>query len=85
MVNLSVCTSIIPDGLETTSGVSSSVYPLTTMATNYLARVLVECSLTRWTEDGQSSLVGSCREFNLQLHVVFWSSGITRFVPGSYL
>jgi len=59
MVNLSVCASIIPDGVETTSGVSSSVYPLTTMATNCLALVLVEGSLTRWTEDGQSSLVGS--------------------------
>jgi len=61
MVNLSVCALIIPDGVETTSGVSSSVYPLTTMVTNYLALVLSEGSLTRWTEDGQleSSLVGS--------------------------
>jgi len=58
MVNLSVCTSVIPDGVETTSGVSSSVYPLTTMVTNYLAPVLTEGSLTRWTEDGHSSLVG---------------------------
>jgi len=47
MVNLSVCASIIPDGVEATSGVSSSVYPLTTMATNYLALVLVEGCLTR--------------------------------------
>ena len=59
MANLWVCASIIPGGVETTSGVSSSVYPLTTMVTNYLALVLVEGSLTRWTEDGQSSLVGS--------------------------
>jgi len=59
IVNLSVCASVIPDGVETTSGVSSSVYPLTTMVTNYLASVLTEGSLTRWTEDGQSSLVGS--------------------------
>jgi len=59
MVNLSVCASIIPDGVETTSGVTSSVYPLTTITTNYLALVLLEGSLTRWTEDGQSSLVGS--------------------------
>jgi len=59
MINLSVCAFIIPDGVETTSGVSSSVYLLTTMVTNYLALVLTEGSLTRWTEDGHSSLVGS--------------------------
>jgi len=59
MANLSVCAPIIPDGVETTSGVSSSVYQLTTMVTNYLAPVLSEGTLTRWTEDGQSSLVGS--------------------------
>jgi len=52
MANLSVCAFIIPDGVETASGVSSSVYPLTTMVTNYLALVLTEGSLTRWTEDG---------------------------------
>jgi len=59
MVNLSVCAFIIPDGVETRSGVSASVYPLTTMVKNYLALVLVEGSLTRLTEDGQSALVGS--------------------------
>jgi len=59
MVNLSVCAFIIPDGVETTSGVRLSVYPLTTMVTNYLAHVLMEGSLTRWTEEGQSPLVGS--------------------------
>ena len=59
MVNLSVCATVIPDGVETTSGVSVSVYPLTTIVTNYLALGLTEGSLTRWTEDGQSSLVGS--------------------------
>jgi len=59
MANLSVCACIIPDGVETTSGVSSSVFPLTTMVTNYLALVLTAGSLTHWTEDGQSSLVGS--------------------------
>jgi len=59
MVNISVCASVIPDGVETTSGVGSSVYPLTAMVTNYLAPVLTEGSLTRWTEDGHSSLVGS--------------------------
>ena len=59
MVNLSVCASVIPDGVETTLGVSSSVYPLTARVTNYLALVLVEGGLTRGTEDGHSSLVGS--------------------------
>jgi len=47
MANLSVCAFIVPDGVETTSGVSSSVYPLTAMVTNYLALVLVGGSLTR--------------------------------------
>jgi len=59
MANLSLCASIIPEGVETTSGVSSSVYPLATIVTSYLALVLVKGSLTRWTEDGHSSLVGS--------------------------
>ena len=59
MVNLSVCASVIPDGVETTSGVSSSVYLLTVVVTNYLAPVLLRGSLTCWTEDGQSSCVGS--------------------------
>jgi len=59
MVNLSVCASVIPDGAETTSGDSSSVYPLTTLVTNYLAPVLIEGSLTRSTEDGHSLLIGS--------------------------
>jgi len=57
MANFSVCASVIPDGVETTSGVSSSVYPLTTMVTNYLTPVLTEGSLTRWTEDGQANLL----------------------------
>jgi len=61
MANLSVCAFIIPHGVETTSGVSSSVYPLTMMVTNYLALVFTEGSLTRWTEDGQSSVVGSVK------------------------
>jgi len=59
MANLSVCASVIPVGVETTSGVSPSVYPLATMVTNYLALVVNEGSLTRWTGDGHSSLVGS--------------------------
>ena len=47
MVKLSVCPSVIPDGVETTSGVRSSLDPLTTMLKNYLAPVLTEGSLTR--------------------------------------
>ena len=58
MANLLVCAPIIPNGVEAPSGVSSSVYPLTTMVTNHLAPVLNKGSLTRWTEDGQCSLVG---------------------------
>ena len=46
MVNLSVSALVIPDGVETTSGVSSSVYPLTAMIMNYLAPVLHRGSLT---------------------------------------
>ena len=82
MANLSVCTSVIPDGVETTSGVSSSVYPLTTMVTNYLALVRVEGSLTRWTEDGHFFFGWFGREFGMRPHVVFWSSGITWLVLG---
>jgi len=59
MATLSVCASVIPDGVETMSGVISSAPPLTTMVTNYLALVFVEGSLTRRTEDGESSLVSS--------------------------
>jgi len=82
MVNLSVCAFIIPDGVETTSGVSSSVYPLTTMVTNYLALVLVEGSLTRWTEEGQSSFGWFRRESVMRPHLVFCSSGIRGLVHG---
>jgi len=61
MANLSVDASVIPDGVETTSGVSSSVYLLTMIVTNCLAPMLTAGSLTRWIEDGQSSLVGSVK------------------------
>jgi len=40
MANLSVGASVIRDGVETMSAVSSSVYPLTMMITNYVAPVL---------------------------------------------
>jgi len=59
MANLSVCAFFIPDGVVTMSGVSLSVYSVDTMVMNYLAPVLSKGSLTHWTEDAQSSLVGS--------------------------
>jgi len=59
MVYLSIWAPIIPDGVKTLSGVCPSVYPSTPMITNYLAPVLHEGSLTRQSEDGHSSLVGS--------------------------
>jgi len=46
MANLLVCASIILDGVDATSGVSLSAYPLTTMGTNYLAPMLTKSSLT---------------------------------------
>jgi len=58
MVNLLVCAPVIPNGVETTSGGSSSVYTSTGMIRNYLAPVLYEGSLTSQTEDGHSSFVG---------------------------
>jgi len=85
MVNLSVCASVIPDGVETTSGVTSSVYPLTTMVTNYLASLLTEGSLTRWTEDGDSLLVGSVE--NLARNCMSYSRlpALHDLSSGSYL
>jgi len=59
MVNVLACASVIPDRVETTSGVSSSVYPLRAMITNYLAPVLYEGRLTSHTEDAHLSVVGS--------------------------
>jgi len=71
MANLSVSASVIPDDVETMSGVSSSVYLLTIMVTNYLAPVLTEGSLTRWTENSQSSLIGSVE--NSTCHCISFS------------
>jgi len=59
MLSLSVAATVIPDSVETTSGVSSSVYPLTAMTMNYLAPMLHGGSLTRQREDGYCYLVGS--------------------------
>jgi len=47
MVNLSVCASVIPDAVETRSGVSPSVYPLAILVTNYLASIVRGGSLIR--------------------------------------
>jgi len=85
MGNLSVCGSVIPDRVEITSGVSSSVYPLTTMVTNFLALLLVEGSPTRWTGDGLSSLVGSVE--NLTCNCISFSSlpALHDLSAGSYV
>jgi len=80
MANLSVCASGIPEGVETTSGVSSSV--LSVHNNGY------ELSCPRAHRGYSNSLdrrwpffVGWFRrEFDMRLHVVFWSSGITRLV-----
>jgi len=48
---------------------------------NYLALVPTEGSLTRWTEEGQSSLVGTVENSTCNC-MLFWSSGIARLVLG---
>jgi len=85
MANISVCASIIPDGVETTLGVSSSVYPLTAMVTNYLALALTKGSLTRWTEDGQSSLVGSVENSTCNCILYSGLPALQDLSSGSYL
>jgi len=85
MANLSVSACIIPDRVETTSGASSSVYPLTTMVTNYLALVLTKGSLTRWTEDGQSSLVGSVENSTYNSLLYSGLPALYDLSSGSYL
>ena len=59
MVNLSVYAAFSPDRVESTSGVCSSVHALTAVFINYLAQVFLRGILTRWTQDGLSSFVGS--------------------------
>jgi len=85
MINLSVWASVIPDGVETTSGVSSSIYPLTKMVTNYLAPVLTEGSLTRWTEEGHSSLVGSIENSTPDCMLYSGLPALHDLSSGSYL
>jgi len=85
MANLSVCASVIPDGVETTSGVSSFVYPLIVMVMNYLALVLAEGSLTGWTEDGLSSLVGSVENSTCNRILYSGLPALHDLSSGSYL
>jgi len=80
MANLSVCASVIPDGVETTSDVSSSIYPLTAMVSNYLALVLTKGSLNSLDRKWPIIFGWFRGEFGMHPHVVFWSSGITRLV-----
>jgi len=70
MANLSVCASVIPNSVETTSGVSSSVYPLTAMVTNYLALVLTEGSLHSRDRKLPIFFGSFRREFGMRRHVV---------------
>ena len=60
-------------------------YELTTMATNYLALVLVEGSLTGWTEDGQSSLVGSVENSTCSCMLYSGLQALHDLSSGSYL
>ena len=85
MATLSVCASVILDSVETPSGVSSSIYPLTTMITNYLAPVLTKGSLTCWAEDGQSSLVGSFENSACNRMSYFGLPALHDLSSGSYL
>jgi len=81
MANLSVCASVIPHRVETTSGVSSSIYLLATMVMNYHTHVLTAGSNSldrRWPILGRWFR----REFAMHPHIVFWSCGITPYVLG---
>jgi len=52
------------------------------MVTNYLALVLIACSLN-WLDTKWPIFFGWFgREFGMPLHIEFWSSGITRLVLG---
>jgi len=86
MANLSVCASVIPEGVETTRlGVISSAYLLTTVVMSYLALMFVERSLTRRTEDGQSSLVGSIENSTSKWMVYSGLPALYDLSSGSYL
>jgi len=59
IVNILVWASFLPEDVETLPDISVSIYLSTVVITNYLALGVHASSLTRWTEDDQSSLVGS--------------------------
>ena len=60
IVNILVWASFLPEDVETLPDITSvSIYLSTVVITNYLALGVHASSLTRWTEDDQSSLVGS--------------------------
>jgi len=61
------------------------VYALTTMATNYLARLLIEGRLTHWTEAGQSSLVGSVENSTSNYRLYSGLPALHDLSSGSYL
>ena len=85
MVTLSVWTSLIPDGVERMSGVSSPVYPLSVMVTNYLAPLILRGSLTRWTADCQCSFVGSIENLASDGMSYSLSPAVHDLSPGSPL
>jgi len=55
------------------------------MVTNYLALVLVEGSLTHWTEDGQSSLVGFVENSTCNWMLYSGLPALHDLFSGSYL
>ena len=85
MANLWVRASVIPEGVVTKSDVSSSAYLLRTMVRNYLALMFIEGSLTRRTEDGQSSVVGSVENSTCNSMLYSRLPALYDFSSGSYL
>jgi len=55
------------------------------MVTNHLTLVLTEGSLTRWTEDGQSSLVGSVENSTRNCMLYSGIQALDDLSSGSYL
>ena len=55
------------------------------MVTNYLAPVLTEASLPRWTEDGQSSLVGGVENSPCNCMLYSGHPALHDLFSGSYL
>ena len=55
------------------------------MVTRYLAPVLIEASLTRWTEDGHPSLVGSIENSTCDYMLYSGLLALHDLSSGSYL